>query len=190
MASAVSFAILFLWQGAACSLISLSYIPVGVTLFGVFKLKKQRVPSVASLSICMGLILVALLALSIYSSTGSLSADTVKEFFASFRAELLAQTTDAINVALEELSLEINTDALFELMDLAITLTLNLLPAIVAICLFVISFVAHSLYISIISRTIEDKSEITNAITFNMSVISAVIFLVAYVASIILSFNG
>ena len=71
-----------------------------------------------------------------------------------------------------------------------IKLSFNFFPAIFTIILFIVSYIIHSLYVSVISPTVTDTAEITNAITFHMSVAAAVLFLVSYVAALVLDYEG
>ena len=188
---AMSFAMLYLLTGEfTLPVLSLAYVPVAITLFFAFRKKKQRVPSVASISACMGLVLVALLVVSVYKAYGALSEAAFREFFSSLRADLISKTLEALELALDELDSIVSKADVAELVKTTVDISFNLLPAIVAIFLFVISFIAHSLYVSLLSTRIEDKSEIINAVTFNMSTVSAFVFLLAYILSLVLSNEG
>ena len=186
----VSFAaLLFLSKGFVLPLLSLVYLPVAVTLFLVFKQKKQRVPSVATLSTCMALILAALLTLWIYFADGSISLSAFKAFFDTLRVEIVSAMSTALVTAGETIGAGITQSDALSLATSTVGMTFNLFPAIVAIILFVISFITHSLYISLVSVNLDDQKEIANAVTFNMSVTSAVLFMIAYILALVLSYE-
>ena len=189
--NAVSFgALLLLTRELALPILSLAYIPVAITLFFTFRKKKQRVPSIASLSACMGLVIAALLVISVYNTYGALSEASFKEFFDTLRTDITSRTLEALNLAIDELDSIISKADVTDLVNTTISLTFNLLPAIIAIFLFVISYITHSLYVSLLATRVEDKSEIINAVTFNMSTVSAFVFLLAYIFSLVLANEG
>ncbi len=180
----------FLHRSIPLLISSLAFIPAALMLFVSFRSKKQRVASVASISSAMALTLIAALLAFIYVKDGNLYGETIKNFFDSLKTEITAAFGSALTNALAGVELPITPIDANSLAVSAVTLTFNLLPAIFAIVFFVISFVAHSLYISLLSVTLEDKSEITNAVTFRMSVTSAVIFIVSYILALALSSDG
>ena len=96
-------------------------------------------------------------------------------------SETLVEASVQAGAASEMISIADATAAMTEMVSNAF----NLLPALFIITLFVISFIIHSLYISLIEHTVEDKKEIINSITFEMSLASAITFLLALAASLI-----
>ncbi len=191
LANVLSLAALFFLSGSiAVLLLSLAFIPAALMLFSSFRQKKQRVASVVSISSAMALTLTVALLAFIYVKDGNLYAETLRTFFDSLKTQITEAVVTALTNALTNVELPITPADAKAIALSAITFTFNLLPAILAIVFFVISFVAHSLYISILSVTVEDKREITNAVTFKMSVTSAVIFIVSYLLALILSSDG
>lgn len=180
-------ALFFLHRSISVLICSIAFLPAAIALYASFKQKKQRVASVALISSAMGITLVAALLAFIYLKDGNLSADTVKNFFDSLKTEITAAVSNALANALNNVEVSISATDTIALATSTITLIFNLLPATLAITFFVASFVAHSLYISMLSVTVEDKSEIENAVTFRMSVTSAVVFMISYIIALALS---
>ena len=171
----------------ACSAV---FLPVAFALCLSFKKKLQRVGTVCAMSVTLGATLLLLLAAFIYSSTGSFSPAVIRGFFDSLRESLIVFVSDTLVAASAQLEATISTADALSVTSTAITMMFNLFPAVFTIVLFVISYVTHSLYISIISPTVDDQKEIIHAISFKMSVTSAILFLIAYFAALILDYEG
>lgn len=166
------------------------FFPVSLALFLAFKQKNQRVASVCSMALTLAVTLIVLFAAWIYVLEGSLSIDTLKGFFSILREELIKAISSAFTLATEQIGAEVNLSSVNALIIMATTTFFNFFPAIFCIGLLVISYVIHSLYISVISPTVKDASEIATAITFNMSLTSALLFFMALIAALILDLEG
>ena len=192
IANVLSLAALFFVHGSIfVTVASLAFIPAAIALFVSFKQKKQRVASVASISFALALTFVAALLAFIYVKDGNLYAATIKNFFDTLKSEVTAAVGTALTNTFNNVQSDFLTLAdVKTLSSSLITLTFNLLPATLIIVFFVISFVAHSLYVSLLSVTLEDKKEITNAVTFRMSVTSALVFIASYIVALALLSDG
>ena len=169
--------------------LSLIFIPVAFTLHFLFKKGKQRVSSVCTLSFVLGAPMVALFLVFLFVSEGGLSLEIVKNFFTSLREGFIKGLSDTLVEASKQAgaTAEIISSAdATAAMTAVVSAAFNLLPALFIIALFVATFLIHSLYISMIEPTVEDKKEITNAITFKMSLASAIFFLLSFAAALIL----
>ena len=190
-ANVLSLAALFLLhRSILVAAASLAFIPAAIALFLAFRQKKQRVASVATISSAMALTVVAALLAFIYFKDGNLYAETIKNFFDSLKTEITSAVGTALTNALASVQSTITPADTTALTGSLITLAFNFLPATLAIVFFVASFIAHSLYVSLLSVSLKDKSEVTNAVTFKMSVTSAVLFIVSYLLALILSSEG
>ena len=180
----------FITQSFLWAQFSLVFLPASIVLYLSFEKKMHRVASVCKISATLGITLIALFVAWLYVKEGALSFDIVKGFFDSLRKGVILSITEAVAVAGEQLALGITlTDASIASAT-AVTMLFNLFPAIFVVTLFIATYVAHSLYISIISPTVEHQEQIANAITFKMSVSSAIVFLVAYFGALILAYEG
>ena len=183
-------AAILLTKNIFCAPLSLLFIPVAYTLNLLFKNKKQRVSSVCTLSFVLGAPMAALFLAYLFINEGTISIDVIKNFFTALRealikalSETLVEASNQAGATAEIISIADATALMREMISSAF----NLLPALFIVSLFVISFLIHSLYISLIEHTVEDKKEIINAITFGMSLTSAITFLLAFIAAIIFS---
>lgn len=97
----------------------------------------------------------------------------------NYLTELLANAMYTIYGELGEISL---TDAR-ALSSAAVNVTFNLLPAIAVIAANVVSFLLQSLMINIFIHTETDKERIRAMTLFDMSLVSAIVFLLAFLLS-------
>ena len=182
-------AAILLTKNVFCAPLSLIFIPIAFTLHYLFKKGKQRVSSVCTLSFVLGTPMVAVFLAYLFIREKGFSVKILKTFFDTLREGLI----NGLSQALVEASKQAGATAeIISVADATSTMTaminaaFNLLPALFIITLFVLTFLLHSLYISMIEHTVEDKKEIINAITFKMSLASAVFFLLTLVFSLIL----
>jgi hypothetical protein len=178
-----------LTQDVFCAVLSLMFIPVALALHFLFKKGKQRVSSVCTLSFVLGAPIVALFLVFLFINEKAISVNIVKSFFDTLReglikglSEALVEASKQAGAASEIISIADATANMTAIVNTAF----NLLPALFIITLFVVTFLIHSLYISMIEPTVKDKKEVMNAITFKMSLASAIFFLISLLASLIL----
>ncbi len=169
------------------SLLSLLFIPVSLALYLSFNSGKQRVASVCRITLSIGIPLVIFSLSWIFITDGAFGLDTLKNFFTELRAGLISaiseELVDAYALYMEEAISIVDATALT---TTVVSALFNIFPAVFTVILFIVSFLMHSLYISLIAPIVEDKKELQNAITFRMSIFSAIIFLIAFIASLII----
>ena len=169
---------------------SATFLPVAFALYLSFEKKAQRVGAVCAVSATLGVAGLLLFLAFIYSSEGNLSPSTIREFIDSLREALIVTVTNTLVAASDQLSAPISSADAMSLTTAAVTLAFNLAPAILTVLLFIVSYVTHSLYISVISHTVEDNKDIIHAISFKMSLASALIFLISFFAALLLDYEG
>ena len=191
LACAVSCALTYLLTKsvlvAACAAV---FLPVAFVLYLSFEKKMQRAGAVCAISATLGVALCLLLLGFIYSKAGNLYPSTIRGFFDSLRETLTVSISEALVTAGSQLSVSISAADALALTSAAVTLSFNIFPAALTIILFVISYVTHSLYISVISHTVANNEDIIHAISFKMSLASALIFLISFFATLILDYEG
>ena len=185
---------LFLIRNPISAISAFASLPAAFALFLAFKHNKQRVPSVLSLSAAIGIPPALALVAWICVTDGGFSIELLKNFFNSLRLGIIAESSETFVLAISGLQVEIASeisveDALY-LIETLVNAIFNYLPAITVIILFVISYITHSLYISLVQPVTKDKETVKNALVFNMSVTSAVIFICSFVAGLILDGEG
>lgn len=172
-------------SAAAISLITL--LPA---LALVYSVKKgiSRVGAICRISAGICAITVVTFLLAVYSSYGEVSfasvkqtVDTAKEattqllIAVAHEAESALGASDAIPVNIEET------------VSYATGIAFNVLPAIIVIFANVIGYILHSMMLSIEYVSLEDKKKALPMMTFEMSVVSAIVFLSSLVLSLILT---
>jgi hypothetical protein len=165
-----------------------------VALCVSFKKKKQRVASVCTMAIAFALPVLLIFAVWLFMEDGSLSVYTLKLFFESLREGLISEVSAVLIEASSqigaELGAEINAIDIAAIIRYTFSTVFNFLPSIFLIVVFVMCYIIHSLYISLVSPITDDKGEIFNALTYKMSVASAIVFLLAFVAALVLDYEG
>ena len=190
LAAAASVPITYLLtESLLVAIASVTFLPVCIALYLSFEKKQQRVGAVCAMSATLGVTLALLFLAFIYTTEGAISVDILKGFFDTLKEELIVSITDALVAASAQLEATLSTADALSVTTAAVNLVFNLFPAISTILLFIISYVTHSLYISVISHTVDDNKDIIHAISFKMSLTSAILFIVAFFAALILDYE-
>jgi len=177
---------------AAFSLIAL---PTGYVLYKVHKSGADRVGAVCRISVCIGAFVLALTLAQLYFAEvhvagGELSLETLRIYFENIRAELTQEIATALHTTYNQILADsMSIGDATEIAALSVSTVFNFFPAICIIVLILLSYLIHSLYIAIILPITEDISVIKRAICFRMSLTSAVIFIVALIASACLDYD-
>ena len=183
-------AAVLLTKNIFCAALSLLFIPIAFALCYLFKKGKQRVSSVCTLSFVLGAPAAALFLAFLFINEKGISLSIVRTFFYTLREGLIKGLSEALVEASKQAGAA--ASEIISIADATANMTamvntaFNLLPALLIITLFVVTFLIHSLYISMIEPTVKDKKEIMNAITFKMSLASAIFFLLSLTAALIL----
>ncbi len=173
------------------ALFSLMAIAAGFILRTAHKAGAQRVSVICRISVTIGVFSLVILLSFLYLNGAPLTLEGFKSFFDTLKEGITKQISEALILATEQLESGLLTEVdLYELASLSVASVFNLLPAITIILLFIVSYLIHSLYIALIIPITEDKKTIQNAVIFRMSVTSAVLFIISFFASAILSGTG
>ncbi len=172
-------------MGIALSLCSL---PASVMLFFAIKNKVSRVGAVCRISFGIVLSVLAFLGLYIYITLGELSAETIKSLINFAKEQLTLLLSDMlaeIGELVGELFVSLETESLISLM---VSTVFNLLPAMIITLANIAAYIIHSLYISSqYSASRESRKEALPMLTFDMSIFSAVIYIISAVLSFTLT---
>ena len=174
------------------ALIALLHLPAALALAYAFSKGLDRVSSICRTS--AAIILTAVVPLAIYFvvkyGTDFSVLGSLVESFKSSTATILADTLYTLYSGMGELGISMSmTDAL-DLSTYAINTIFNLLPAIVVLIANIVSFSLQSMLTSILIVGETDKAKISKMIIFEMSLISAVVFIVSFLLTLILSIEG
>ncbi len=171
--------------GAALSLITL---PAALLLAYAVRKKRSRVSAVCMISSGICAMLVLLIGIAVYKYTGDISIAAIKSSIEAARAYLTAVfesvMTEMTSLIGSTMSL-IDTEAMPSLM---VGVLFNLLPAIIITASNILAYIIHSLYISAnYSMSQEKHKEAIPMLTFDMSAVSAVVYIAALILSLTLT---
>ena len=169
------------------SLTALLHVPAALVLTYCFSKRTDRISTICRTSCAILLSFGAVFAVYFVLKHGS-DLDALRSSIDGARIALtdfLANTLFTLYSQIPEMSMSM-TDAL-ELSSTAVNTVFNLLPAIVVISCNIVAFFLQSTMTTILIQGETDKEKIRPMVAFDMSLISAIVFLAALLVSAILS---
>lgn len=172
---------------ATAAVVSLATLPASLTLVWAIKDKAGRVGAICRIS--TGICAIAILAFlcSVYSAYGEITLTACKDAIDASKiavSDILTSTAHDMENALGTEATLINIDGTI---DYAVGIVFNVLPAVLVICANLIAYILHSMMLSIECVTLEDKKEALPMMSFEMSIVSAIVFLISLVLSFVLT---
>jgi hypothetical protein len=170
--------------GIAGALISVASLPCTLMLIYSVRKKLDRIATVCRMSFGICAVVAAGFLFFLYVKYGKLSLELIRGFMSAARE---AVTSNLISASDRMATLMNSTD--LPLGDLnayaatAVSATFNLLPAIIIVIANVLSYFIHSMFLGIYAITDEERKEIYPMLTFDMSLISAIVYLSVLVLS-------
>ena len=179
-----AYLIAFLIVGSpVAAALALVHIPAAIALAYAFKKKLPRVSAICHISVGIILGVTAISAAWFISSHG-LNLKSLVETVSAVKqslTETLASTLFSLSGELMEIS---QTDAK-DISTVVVGATFNLLPAIVVVLSNILAFFIQSMMTRIMIKRAQSKEDIKTMMAFEMSLVSAIIFLVAMLAAVI-----
>ena len=172
---------------AASAAVSLAAFPAALGLAWSVKDKVGRVSAVCRISAGICVIAVAAFLCAVHSAYGEISFSTCKQLIESFRSTVSSILITAANEMQSSLGYDSQLINLEQTVSYAVSVAFNVLPALVIILSNVVAYVIHSLFLSAHFNTAEERKDARPMIAFEMSTVSAVVFLVSLVLSAVLS---
>lgn len=169
------------------SLTALLHIPAALVLTYCFSKKIDRISTICRTSCAILLSFGAALAVPFILRHGA-NLDLLRSSIASVRiavTDLMADTLFTLYSQVPEMAISM-TDAL-ELSGSVVNTVFNLLPAIVVIVSNIAAFFLQSTMTTILIQGQTDKEQIRHMVAFDMSLISAIVFLATFLVSAVLS---
>ncbi|MBE6577363.1 MAG: DUF2232 domain-containing protein [Ruminococcaceae bacterium] len=165
-------------------ILSLLWLPCSLLLFYTVKKRLARVSAICHVSagICLGI--VVLLGIFVFSIYGSVSMSALRTFV----DEIKHQTVVMMNLVIDEMASamgELPID-LKSYVEMAVQTVFNLLPAIIIIIGNVFAYVMHSMILSVCFSSDEDRKEVLPLLSFEMSLVSAIVFIISLVLAFLL----
>lgn len=184
---ALSFIVTLVVTGSAvAAAISIATLPVAIALAGAVKEKAGKVSAICRISTGICVSVAAVFLCAVYTQHGGLSFDLCRQTIDAAREISIQLVKDAAS----QMESMMGTPLMaFEDENIAyvVSVVFNVLPAIVIIVANVISYVIHSMFLSIHFISLEDKKQALPMLSFQMSLPSAIIFLLSLVLSFVLS---
>lgn len=185
---AIPFAIALLTSGTAISaILALAPLPAAIMLTWAMKSRAGRVGAICRISTGLCLVVVAVFLCFVHSVHGEIT-------FASCKATvdaLKTYTTDLALSVMGEVEGVLGAEAALvnaeELMTYAVGVMFNTLPAVIIIFANIVSYVIHSMMMSVEYVSLEDKKDAMPMMTFEMSIISAIVFILSLVLTFVLT---
>ncbi len=180
-------AALFISGGVWGALLPLCSALCGLTLSYCTRKKLDRAQAICRMSASLCLVTVLLVGIAVYYRSGNISAAAFRSLIDEARAmsELMLKSTLADMQAV--LGAQLGGFDAESIISMLVASVFNLLPAIVITAANIISYLTHSLWLSVKYTTQEDKKQALPQLALNMTPVSATVYIVALVLSLILT---
>ena len=183
IAVAISF---LLFNSVSAAILCVSALPCSLLL--AYSANKQlgRVSAVCYVSAGICLSVVALFASAVYSTYGEISIQSSKALIEAVREQLTVLLGSATEEIGSIIGYDLTSTDIKNTIELTVSSLFNLLPALIITFANIMAYVIHSLFLSINYVTIEEKKQAIPMLTFDMSIYSALIYIVSLVLSFVL----
>lgn len=174
------------------ALVALIHIPAALALGYAFVKGLDRVSSICRTSAAIILTLVIPAAIYFFVKYGtdfSLLGSLVDSLKAN-TINLLSDTLYRLYSEMTELGISMSMTDAIDVSTYAVNSVFNLLPALTILLANLISFALQSMMTSILIVGETDKEKISRMLLFDMSLISAIVFIVSFLTTLILSVSG
>lgn len=171
---------------ATAAVISLATLPASIALFGAIKASAGKVSAICRISFGICISVAAAFLCAVYTRNGSISFELCRQAIdgaREFTVSLMKETVVQMEEMMGESIFALNDDNI----AYAVSVVFNVLPAVIIVAANVISYVIHSMFLSIRFVSLEDKKQALPMLSFEMSLVSAIVFLLSLALSFLLS---
>ena len=168
------------------SVISISALPAAIALISAVKAEVGKVSAICRISFGICLSVAATFLGIVYVLYGSISFGLCRQAIDTARAFSI----ELVNATAVQLEGMLGTSATIldsDTVAYAVGVVFNVLPAVIIIIANIISYIVHSMFLSIRFATLEDKKKAMPMLSFEMSLVSAVVFLLSLAVSFVFS---
>lgn len=165
----------------------LFFYPPAIMLALSVKTGASRVASICRISAGIALCFIAVGLGYVFIRNGSVSLDIIDETLEHTRTSVINALTNALVQAYEAIGYDMSVNDAASVSTTLVTGIFNVLPAIFVICCNITAFFIQSLYVAVMIPYTDDREVIRRSLTFNMSLTSATVFIVAYFMKAVLS---
>lgn len=175
---------ILLTQSASGVVLSLFTLPCSLLLAHAIKNRCGRVGAVCRISLGICICAVLLFLCAVYATAGEITLSAAKSIIETAREQLTKLLGSAASEMQALLGYELTSVDLENVIDVAVSSVFNLLPALVITLANIAAYIIHSLYLSVAFVSDEEKKDALPMLSFDMSLVSAIV----YIASLVLSF--
>ncbi len=169
------------------ALVCLASAVCGLTLSYCTKKKLDRAQAICRLSASLCLFAVLLVGIAVYYRSGNISAAAFRSLIDEAKATSELMLKDVLADMQAVLGAQLGGFDTESIISMLVSSVFNLLPAIIITAANIISYFAHSLWLSVKYTTQEDKKQALPQLALNMTPVSAAVYTVALVLSLILT---
>ena len=171
-------------RSVGAAMLSVSSVICSLCLAYVIRSRRDRVSAVCNISAGLCVSVAVALVYAVYVLRGEISGTVIRELLDSAKQSMILTIDGMLSQMgmLAEVGLDVTNIA-----SVAVSSVFNLLPAIVIVICNVCAYVLHSLFMSVLFTTPEQRQQSVDMLEFNMSIHSAIIYIVAIILSLILS---
>ena len=176
---------LLITGSATASVISVISLPAAIALMLAVKETAGKVGAICRISFGICLSAVAVFACAVYSAYGSISFALCKQAIDTAREVI----TELVLLGAREMEVLLGSSLSMlgeDEVAYAVGVVFNVLPAVTVIIANVAAYVIHSMFLSIRFVTVEEKKQALPMLSFEMSLASAIVFLLALLLSFVL----
>ena len=177
---------ILLFRSPSAAVLSIATLPCALFLAYSVKNTLSRISAVCHISfgICISVIL--LFCATVWSAYGELTLSAVRAAIDLLKEQVILTLSAAVAELEGMLGTASATTDVKNLVEVTVASMFNLLPALIITLANVISYVIHSLFLSISYPSTDDIKAVQPMLQHDMSLTSAIVYLVSFVLSFIL----
>ena len=182
---------LFISPNANGILVSLSPLPAAILLAYSTSKRLDRVSAVCRISFGLCIVFVASALIALYSTMGEISLTAAKSFIEALKEEMVVACMTAMQEIEEMMGLDMSDTDMLTVVDAAVGTVFNLLPGLLITISNIIAYIIHSLYLTVCyPDPKKNRDELSPMLEFDISLTSAIVYIVAVVATLVLVTGG
>ncbi len=182
---------LFISPNANGILVSLSPLPAAILLAYSVNKRLDRVSAVCRISFGLCIVFVASALITLYATMGEISLTAAKSFIGMLKEEIVVACMTVMQELEEMVGLDMSDTDMRTIIDAAVSTVFNLLPGLLITISNIIAYIIHSLYLTVCyPDPKKSKDELLPMLEFDISLTSAIVYIVAVVAAFVLVTGG
>ena len=170
--------------GIAGAFVSVVTLPCTLLLTYSVSKKLDRISTICRMSLGICAVIGIGFLITLYSLYGSISMEITRDFMDAMRTAITSSLISATDKMAELMNTtDIPLGDLNAYVAVAVSSTFNLLPALIIVTANVLCYFIHSMFLGLYAVTDEERKQVIPMLTFDMSLISAIVYLTALILS-------